>query len=146
MTTGNAMPAVPLNRTNLSRLSPRVQVPRFDPARVAAGIVHLGLGGFHRAHMARYTHNLMERRADALGWGIIGAGLMPAGRRMQESLEPQDTLYTLVERGSGNETVTVIGSLADVVFAGESSAALLEAIDKPPVRTGSLTGTENGDC
>ena len=104
------MERVSLNRANLARLVPPVQVPRFDPARVSGGIVHLGLGGFHRAHMARYTHNLMERRADALGWGIIGAGLMPADRRMQESLGPQDNLYTLVERGSGDETVTVIGS------------------------------------
>ena len=80
--------------------------------------------------MARYSHNLMGRRADVLEWGIIGAGLMPADRRMQDSLTPQDNLYTLVERGPAQETVTVIGSLADVVFAGESSAALLDAIDR----------------
>ena len=93
------MQPVLLNRTNLGRLAPPVVVPRFDPARVTGGIVHLGLGGFHRAHMARYTHDLMERGDDALGWGIIGAGLMPADRRMQDSLGPQDNLYTLVERG-----------------------------------------------
>ena len=52
---------VELNRTNLARLRPPVRLPGFDPARVTAGIVHLGLGGFHRAHMARYTHNLMEQ-------------------------------------------------------------------------------------
>ena len=140
------MEPVLLNRANLARFAPSVQVPRFDPALVAAGIVHLGLGGFHRAHMARYTHNLMECRADLLGWGIIGAGLMPADRRMQESLGPQDNLYTLVERGSGDEIVTVIGSLADVVFAGESSSALLAGIDKPAVRIVSLTVTEHGYC
>jgi mannitol 2-dehydrogenase len=137
---------VPLNRANLARLRPPVQVPRFDPAQVTAGIVHLGLGGFHRAHMARYTHNLMERQADALGWGIVGAGLMPADRRMRDSLDPQDNLYTLVERGSGQEAVTVIGSLAGVVFAGESSAALLDKTEQQQIRIISLTVTEHGYC
>jgi len=137
---------IPLTRPNLARLQPPVAIPRFDPAHVTAGIVHLGLGGFHRAHMARYTHNLMELRADALEWGIIGAGLMPGDRRMQESLTPQDNLYTLVERGNRQETVTVIGSLADVVFAGEASAALLHAIEQPLIRILSLTVTEHGYC
>jgi fructuronate reductase/mannitol 2-dehydrogenase len=140
------MAAIPLNRANLARLQPRVRVPHFDPARVTAGIVHLGLGGFHRAHMARYTHNLMETHPDSLSWGIIGAGLMPADRRMRESLGPQDHLYTLVERDAANETVSVIGSLADVVFAGDSSAALLDAIDRPAIRIVSLTVTEHGYC
>ncbi len=108
--------------------------------------MHLGLGNFHRAHMARYVHNLMERRPDALQWGIVGAGLMPGDRRMQESLAPQDSLYTLVERSFTEETVTVVGSLAAVVFAGESSAALLDAIDRPEIRIVSLTVTENGYC
>jgi mannitol-1-phosphate/altronate dehydrogenase len=137
---------VPLTRANLHRLQPPVLVPRFNPARVTAGIVHLGLGGFHRAHMARYTHKLMELRADALEWGITGAGLMPADRRMQESLGPQDNLYTLVERGIGQETVAVIGSLADVIFAGDSSASLLQATQQSSIRIVSLTVTEHGYC
>jgi len=140
------MQPVPLNRANLGRLRPPVQIPRFDTALVAPGIVHLGLGGFHRAHMARYTHDLMERGTDAFGWGIVGAGLMPGDRRMQESLRPQHNLYTLVERSSQTENVTIIGSLADVVFAGESSAALMEAIDRPKIRIVSLTVTEHGYC
>jgi mannitol 2-dehydrogenase len=138
--------AVKLNRGNLASLKPPVRLPRFDPARVTAGIVHLGLGGFHRAHMARYTHNLMEVRADSFGWGIIGAGLMPADRRMQESLAPQDNLYTLVERSATGETAMVIGSIVDVVFAGDSSAALLNDIDQPDIRIVSLTVTEHGYC
>jgi fructuronate reductase/mannitol 2-dehydrogenase len=134
---------VELNRINLARLKPPARLPGFDPTHVAAGIVHLGLGGFHRAHMARYTHDLMGRRPDMLGWGIIGAGLMPADRRMRDSLEPQDNLYTLVERSAADEKVTVVGSLARVIFAGESSAALLDAIDQPmrrcPIRSSLVT-------
>ncbi|WP_428489495.1 mannitol dehydrogenase family protein [Rhodopila sp.] len=140
------MEPVRLNRANLGRLPPPVAVPGFDPARVRGGIVHLGLGGFHRAHMARYTHDLMQRRTDALGWGIIGAGLMPADQRMRDSLRPQDNLYTLVEREATEEKVAVIGSLADVVFAGESSTGLLAAIDQPAIRIVSLTVTEHGYC
>jgi len=137
---------VQLNRTTLASLAPEVQVPRFDPDGVTPGIVHLGLGGFHRAHMARYTHDLMDRDADARCFGIVGAGLMAGDRRMAESLAPQDCLYTLVERDGASETVTVIGSLCEVVFAGEGSAALLDAIDRPGVRIVSLTVTENGYC
>jgi len=140
------MEPIQLNRSNLARLQPPVATPGFNPARVVPGIVHLGLGNFHRAHMARYTHNLMERRPDALQWGIVGAGLLPGDRRMQESLAPQDSLYTLVERSFTEETVTVVGSLAGVVFAGESSAELLDAIDRPEIRIVSLTVTENGYC
>jgi fructuronate reductase/mannitol 2-dehydrogenase len=137
---------VELNRVNLARLRPPVRLPGFDPTHVTAGIVHLGLGGFHRAHMARYTHDLMDMRPEMLGWGIIGAGLMPPDRRMRDSLEPQDNLYTLVERSATDETVAVIGSLAAVIFAGESSQTLLDAIDKPVIRIVSLTVTEHGYC
>ncbi len=140
------MQPIQLNRANLAQLQAPVVVPGFDLAGVVPGIVHLGLGNFHRAHMARYTHDLMERRPDALQWGIVGAGLMPGDRRMQESLAPQDGLYTLVERSFTDETVTVIGSLAGVVFAGEDSTALLDAIDQPAIRIVSLTVTENGYC
>ena len=140
------MDMIPLDRAALARLHAPVQGPRFDPAAVRPGIVHLGLGGFHRAHMARYTHDLFDRRPDMLGWGIVGGGLMPGDKRMAESLLPQDRLYTLVERSGTDEIVTVIGSLADVIFAGESSAALLDAIDKPGIHIVSLTVTENGYC
>lgn len=140
------MQPVELNRINIARLRPPVRLPGFDLALVTAGIVHLGLGGFHRAHMARYTHDLMGMRPDMLGWGIVGAGLMPSDRRMRDSLEPQDNLYTLVERSAADETVAVIGSLAGVIFAGESSEALLDVIDKPAIRIVSLTVTEHGYC
>jgi mannitol-1-phosphate/altronate dehydrogenase len=140
------MSAVELNRGNLSLLRPPVCVPGYDPSAVRPGIVHLGLGNFHRAHMARYTHDLMERRTDALQWGIVGAGLLPADRRMHESLLAQDGLYTLVERSGADESVSVVGSLAGLVFAGEASAGLLDAIDGTGIRIVSLTVTENGYC
>ncbi len=140
------MATIQLQRATLGQLPATVHRPGFDTAAVRPGIVHLGLGGFHRAHMARYTHELMERRPDMLGFGIVGAGLMPGDRRMAESLAPQDCLYTLVERAGAEETATVIGSLAGVIFAAEDSGKLLDAIDRPEIRIVSLTVTEHGYC
>ena len=140
------MEQIPLSRANLGRLGPGIQVPAYDPAQVVPGIVHLGLGGFHRAHMARFTHDLITRDANALGWGIVGAGLLPTDRRMHDALTPQDGLYTLVERSGTDETVTVIGVLPRLIHSADSSANLLDAIDRPEIRIVSLTVTENGYC
>ena len=142
-----AMNTIPLNRANLQYIMPPVRTPKYDVAGVKPGIVHLGLGGFHRAHMARYTHDLMEQRPDALGWGIIGAGLLPADRRMQDSLGPQDNLYTLVERSgaAGNRRGDRLARRRDL-RRRTHSAALLDAIDDPAIRIVSLTVTENGYC
>ena len=96
--------------------------------------------------MARYTHDLMERRVDAAEWGIVGVGLLPADVRVRDALASQDALYTLVERQDGDEAATVIGSVCEVIFAGESSQAALDTIDDPTIRVVSLTVTENGYC
>ncbi len=96
--------------------------------------------------MARYTHDVLDRDPDSRQWAIIGAGLLPGDRRMHDSLAPQDGLYTLAERSGLDATVTVIGSLAKVMFAGKSSEMLLAEIDAPAIRVVSLTVTENGYC
>jgi mannitol 2-dehydrogenase len=116
--------------------------PLFDPAAVRPGIVHIGVGGFHRAHMARYTHELMNFDPTALGWGIMGAGLLPADRRLADALAPQDWIYTLVERDGADERRTLIGSLAGIVLADE----VLDATVRPETRIVSLTVTEHGYC
>lgn len=133
-----------LGRQTLTLLPEAIERPAFDLASVRAGIVHLGLGGFHRAHMARYTHDLMAKRADALQWGILGVGLLPADERMYEALTPQDSLYALLERQDSDERLTVVGSLAGLLFAANSTAAVLGAIDDPAIRIVSLTVTESG--
>lgn len=137
---------VSLRRRVLASLPAGIRPPAYDVSAVRPGIVHLGLGGFHRAHMARYMHELMERDPEALEWGIIGAVLLPADRRMIESLAPQDGLYTLIEREGTEEHLRVIASLARVVFAGESSAELLDLLDDPAIRIVTLTVTESGYC
>jgi mannitol 2-dehydrogenase len=137
---------IKLSRSSLAFLPAAIRPPRFDPAQVTAGIVHLGFGGFHRAHMARYTHDLMERQASAAQWGIVGVGLLPADRRIHDALSRQDSLYTLVERQDDEELATVVASVCKVIFAAESSSAAIDAIDDAAVRIVSLTVTENGYC
>lgn len=120
--------------------------PAFDVGAVRPGIVHIGPGNFHRAHMARYTHELMEIDHTALGWGIVGAGLMPGDAKLQAALAQQDHLYTLVERGEGRERVRLIGSIVGMIMADADSAALLDAIARPETHIVSLTVSEHGYC
>src|SRR5579871_1486583 len=103
------MAPTPLSRASLPRLAAGIERPRYDLAAVRPGIVHLGLGGFHRAHMAGYTHDLMTLRPEATAWGIVGAGLLPSDAGLLAALAAQDRLYALVERGGADERVTVIG-------------------------------------
>lgn len=140
------MKPIALNRGTLASLGAVAEIPRFAPASVTAGIAHFGLGGFHRAHMARYTHELMGRDRASLNWGILGCLLMPNDRRMGESLTPQDNLYTLIEREGTQERVRIIASLAGLVDATASSAPLLARLDDPAIRIVSLTVTEHGYC
>jgi mannitol 2-dehydrogenase len=118
----------------------------FDRRRIAAGIVHIGLGGFHRAHMARFTHDLMAEDETASGWGILGVGLLDADASLIAVLNDQDGLYTLIEREGGSETATVIGSLLRAIDASISSTEALAALDDTAVRIVSLTVTEHGYC
>jgi fructuronate reductase len=113
----------------------------YDRARVTPGIVHLGIGAFHRAHMAAYVDDILA--ADP-SWGIIGASLRRPDTR--NALAPQDFLYTLAVRSSTGTSVGVIGSLLDIIDAASDRAALLLAMVDPRIRIVSLTVTEKGYC
>jgi len=138
------MEPIPLSRDTLPRLPAHVARPAYDPAAVRPGIVHLGLGGFHRAHMARLAHDLMTRRPEAAAWGIVGVGLRESDRALHLALAAQDRLYCLVERDGQSEDVTVIGALAGLVGAWDGAGAVLDAIDAPDIRIVSLTVTGAG--
>lgn len=94
--------------------------------------------------MARYTHDLMGLDEEALGWGIVGAGLRLADRDLLDALAAQDGLYSLIEREGAQERRAVIGSIVATIDASASSLALLSAIDASAIRIVSLTVTENG--
>ena len=94
-----------------------VPVPGYDRRQVTTGIVHIGVGGFHRAHLAMYLDTLMNRGA-AMDWGICGIGVQPSNTTMRDALAAQDGLYTLVLRhGDGTWEPRVIGSIVEYLFA-----------------------------
>ena len=121
-----------------------VPVPEYDRSAIGVGIVHIGVGGFHRAHQAVYVDQLM-REGEALEWGICGVGVLPGDRRMQEALDAQDGLYTLVlKHPDGRYEPRVIGSIVRFLLAPEDPAAVIEAMADERVRIVSLTVTEGG--
>ena len=131
-----------LANETLVHLPNSVQRPGYDRSAVAAGIVHLGLGAFTRAHLAVYTD-------DALGngtreWGILGASLRSPETR--DALAPQDRLYALGVRDASGERLRVIGSLTGLAVAPENPQALIAAMAAPAIRIVSLTVTEKGYC
>ncbi|WP_275287763.1 mannitol dehydrogenase family protein [Halomonas elongata] len=133
-----------LNNANLDQLASEVATPGYDRGAVTPGIVHIGVGGFHRAHQAMYLDALM-RRGEALDWGIVGVGVMPGDRRMQQTLAAQDHLYTLmVKHPDGSLEPRVIGSMIDYRFAPDDPEAVIEAMADPAIRIVSLTVTEGG--
>jgi len=121
-----------------------VPVPTYDRAAVRVGIVHLGVGGFHRAHQAVYVDELMNR-GSALEWGICGVGVLPGDARMRDVLDRQDGLYTLVLKApDGTWTPRVVGSIVEYLLAPDDPDVVVEKMADPATRVVSLTVTEGG--
>ncbi|WP_339513255.1 mannitol dehydrogenase family protein [Pseudomonas sp. RL_15y_Pfl2_60] len=135
-----------LNRQNLSRLAADIGRPSEEYSIAAEGIVHIGVGGFHRAHQAVYTDALINQ-GEAAQWGICGVGLRAEDRAMRDALAAQDHLYTLVQLADepGAE-IRVIGSIRNMLLAEDSPQALIEKLSDPQVKIVSLTITEGGYC
>jgi fructuronate reductase len=131
-----------LSAATLSALPASVARPRYDRGAVTAGIVHLGLGAFHRAQQAVMTEAVLN--AGARDWGIVAASLRSAGTR--DALAPQDGLYAVATREDQSETLQVVGALAALHVAPENPDALLAAMTQPAVRIVTLTVTEKGYC
>jgi mannitol 2-dehydrogenase len=133
-----------LTGASVAELGSRIAVPAYDRNSVKAGIVHFGVGGFHRGHEAVYLDTLMNR-GQALDWGICGIGLLPADRRMRDVLAAQDRLYTVVvKHPDGTWEPRVIGSIVDYLYAPDDPAAVLAKLTSPDIRVVSLTITEGG--
>jgi mannitol 2-dehydrogenase len=125
-------------------LSSSIPGPRYDRGRVTTGVVHFGVGGFHRSHQAMYHDRLMNE-GKALDWGICGVGVMPADRRMKEALDAQDGLYTLVvKHPDGTYEPRVIGAITEYLFAADNPEAVIEKLAAETTRIASLTVTEGG--
>ncbi|MET7279175.1 mannitol dehydrogenase family protein [Kribbella sp. NPDC005582] len=133
-----------LTTAALGALGNEVAVPAYDRTAVTPGIVHFGVGGFHRAHQAMYLDALMND-GKALDWGIVGVGVLPQDRRMYDVLSGQDHLYTLViKHPDGTLEPRVIGSIVDYLFAPDDPEAVLARMTDPATRIVSLTITEGG--
>ena len=119
-----------------------IPVPTYDRAGLQPAIVHVGVGGFHRAHLAVYVHELASRGS---GLGIVGLGLLARDAAMAAALRGQDCLYTLIEKDGCEPSAQVIGSITGFVHAPAGhDAAAAELIAAPGTRILSLTITESG--
>ena len=134
---------VKLTERNLSQLPSSVRVPRYDRSAVTHGIVHFGVGGFHRAHQALYMDNYLEQNPDS-DWAICGVGLLEFDSKMRDALHSQDCLYTLVERSPAGDDARVIGSITEYLFAPDDREAVIATLADPQCRIVTLTITEGG--
>jgi mannitol 2-dehydrogenase len=135
-----AAPAVPLSDRTLPDLPPEVSIPTYDRAALRPGIVHIGVGGFHRAHQAVYLDELARRGSTE--WGVIGVGLH--SRAIGEVLTGQDRLYTVVERAADGDRATVVGALTGYLYAPDDPEAVLTALADERTRVVTLTITGTG--
>jgi fructuronate reductase len=126
-----------LSAATLNRLPDTIARPAYDRSSLSTGIVHLGIGAFHRAHQAACTHRLLARDPR---WGILGASLLRADTH--DSLAPQDWLYTLALRDGNGDQAEVIGTLTGILVAPRDPATLVARMAAPDVRIVTLTVTE----
>jgi fructuronate reductase len=133
---------VRLSAQTLEALPANVACPGYDRSLRGIGIVHFGIGAFHRAHMAVYTDDAMN--ADEDDWGILGVSLRSSS--VAEQLNPQDGLYTVTIRSAGGHKVRLIGAAQQVVVAHENPSAVVAALAAPSTHIVSFTITEKGYC
>ena len=134
-----------LSLANLSALPSEIARPNYDRAALRPGILHIGLGNFHRAHQAVYLDDLFNRGRN-LDWALLGAGVRTGDEAMRRALEPQDWLTTVVELEPGANAARITGSMVGFVPVGEDAGGIVEALDDPGLRIVSLTVTEGGYC
>ena len=122
---------------NLNELSASNR-PKYNPNAYGTGIVHLGVGSFHKAHQAYYTDKILEKSGG--DWRIMGVSLR--SNDAQNQLRPQNGLYTLLIKGGMGTTSRVIGSIVDVLSASKNSEPAIQAMVNKNIKIVSLTVTE----
>lgn len=133
-----------LSASTLEQIPQKIPRPQYNLDDVSTGILHFGVGGFHRSHMAMALNSLMNH-GEALDWGICGVGLLPHDQRLRDVFRTQDCLYTLVLKNSdGTRTTEVIGSIREYLYAPDNPEAVLQKLADPSTKIVSLTITEGG--
>jgi mannitol 2-dehydrogenase len=133
-----------LNSKNLPLIPGEATLPEYDRSVLKTGIVHIGVGAFHRAHQAYYTDMLL-RNPGNIEWGICGIGLLESDRRIMDWLAQQDGLYSVMVTGpDGILTARVIGSVIECLYAPDDPEAVVEKMAGPDVKIITLTITEGG--
>ncbi|MCB5200051.1 mannitol dehydrogenase family protein [Loktanella sp. TSTF-M6] len=135
--------AMKLSNATLADLPQAIVRPTYDRSALTPGIVHIGLGNFHRAHQAWYLHRLMQQ-GQAHDWAIIGAGVRPGDAAMRDRLLAQDCLNTLIELDPAGISAEVTGAMIDFLPIEEDNAQLIATMSDPAIRIVSLTVTEGG--
>ena len=130
-----------LLRAALSSFSSRISIPNYSPKQLKPGIIHIGVGNFHRAHQAVYLDQLF-RLGKSHDWALVGTGVMPGDRVMGQTLAQQDYLTTVVEQSAAGYKATVTGSMID--FLPPADPVNIERLADPSIRIVSLTVTEGG--
>lgn len=120
-----------------------VNLPQYDRSRLTPGIVHIGLGNFHRAHQAVYLDDLFALGGDQ-DWAILGAGVREGDARMRDALKAQDCLSTVIELDPSGRRARRVGAMVDFIEVQPDNAALIAAMADPAIRIVSLTVTEGG--
>ncbi|HEV7252149.1 MAG TPA: mannitol dehydrogenase family protein [Mesorhizobium sp.] len=131
-----------LSLTTLSGLPSNVAVPHYDRSALKAGILHFGLGNFHRAHQAVYLDDLFNRGRD-YDFAVVGAGVFEAERKGRDLLAAQDFLSTVVEQDETGRRARVTGAMVDFLTPADG-AAIVARMSDPAIRIVSLTVTEGG--
>jgi fructuronate reductase/mannitol 2-dehydrogenase len=132
---------IPLSEATLHRQQKSLSVPTYDRAALTPAVVHLSVGGFHRAHQLLYFDDVAERGISS-EWGVVGVGLRT--RDMKEALAPQDHLYTVVARSPDGEHARVVGVMVDYHFAPDDPAVVLDVLADQRTRMVSMTITDSG--
>ncbi|MFK8056077.1 MAG: mannitol dehydrogenase family protein [Saprospiraceae bacterium] len=133
-----------LTQENLGLLSKQITCPTYRRDTISTGIVHIGVGGFHRSHEAYYL-NQLHNKYSALDWGICGVGIREADRKMHQVLQRQNGLYTLiVQHPDGKVESEVIGSLVESLLAVDTPDVVIDRMASPDTKIVSLTITEGG--
>ena len=138
------MSAIQLNQANLSAIANQIPCPTYNRVDIKSGIVHIGVGGFHRAHQAYYINELLEKYR-VVDWGICGVGIREGDRKMFDVLTQQDGMYTLcVQHPGGQIKSEAIGSITEMLLAVDTPELVINKMADPDTKIVSLTITEGG--